>query len=233
MKAAIIAAGKGERLFGGGISVPKPLVPIAGEPLIARAIRAAAGLDVTSVACIVNDIYPEVADYLEDTRWPVPVETVVKTTPSSMESLFGLAPLLAGEPFVLFTVDAVFLPGTLEPFVATAETFKDALGALALTHLVDDEKPLWVRTDEDNRIIAIGDSAVPSSLITAGFYYFRPEIFGFMATARALKFTALRHFLGLLARCDKPLYGIPVAPTIDVDFPEDIEKAEDFLRNTP
>jgi NDP-sugar pyrophosphorylase family protein len=232
MKAAIIAAGKGERLMAGGISVPKPLVPIAGEPLIARAIRAAARLKVDSLACIVNDLHPEVAVYLQREEWPVRVETVIRTTPNSMESLFGLAPLLEEEPFVLFTVDAVFPSGTLEAFVDAAQNCVDGLGALALTHFVDDEKPLWARTGDRNRITALGDAAAGSGLVTAGFYYFRPEIFEYMSMAHALGFQALRQFLGLLTRCDRPLYGIPVATTIDVDYPEDIEKAEAFLKDT-
>ncbi len=232
MKAGIIAAGKGERLMAGGIEMPKPLVPIAGEPLIARAIRAAARLKVDSVACIVNDLHPAVAAYLHREKWPVPVDVVIRTTPSSMESLFGLAQLLTEEPFVLFTVDAVFPSGTLESFVSAAKDCRDGLGALALTRFVDDEKPLWVRTDGENRIVTLGEAAAESGLVTAGFYYFRPEIFDFIAAARSRGFQALRQFLGLLAQCSRPLYGIPVATTIDVDHPEDIEKAEAFLKET-
>lgn len=42
MKAAIIAAGLGERMAKGGISTPKPLIPVAGRPLISRVINTAA-----------------------------------------------------------------------------------------------------------------------------------------------------------------------------------------------
>jgi len=84
MKVGIIAAGKGERLTRGGITTPKPLLPVAGRPLIARIIDASAKLKAESVACIVNDLNPTVAGYLRSTPWPLPVELVVKTTPSSM-----------------------------------------------------------------------------------------------------------------------------------------------------
>ena len=140
MKAGIIAAGKGERLARANIGIPKPLISICGEYLIDRIIRAAASINVSSIACIVNDLYPEVAKHLRSRSWPVPVELVVKTTPSSMESLFELSPLLGDEPFLLFTVDAVFEFKTLGGFVAEAQAIKKAHAVLALSEFVDDER---------------------------------------------------------------------------------------------
>jgi NDP-sugar pyrophosphorylase family protein len=230
MKAGIIAAGKGERLVRGGIPVPKPLVPVCGEPMIARAIRAAARLKVTSIACIVNNLHPEVAGYLRSGHWPVPLELVVKNTSSSMESLFELAPFLDTGPFMLFTVDAVFPFETLDPFLFKARGIHGASGVLALTRFVDDEKPLWVETDADQKITAMGNDAGPCPYVTAGFYYFHPDIFTEVRAARAVKLGALRQFLGLLVDSGHAIYGLPVSKTLDVDYPEDIEKAEGFLR---
>lgn len=230
MKAGIIAAGTGERLAQGGISIPKPLVPIAGEPMIARVVRAAAELKVTGVACVVNDLNPEVARYLQSGSWPVPVELVVKTTPNSMESLFSLAPLLDREPFILFTVDAVFSMKALKAFLSGARGIGGAEGVLALTGHVDDEKPLWVKVDSTQRVIIVGDAAGPGPFVTAGFYYFSPQVFKEMGAARHRNLGALRQFLALLVEKGYAVYGFPVSKTVDVDYPEDIAKAEAFLR---
>lgn len=229
MKAAIIAAGIGERLTLGGIETPKPLVPVGGRPLIERIIRAAANLGMSSVACIVNDVKPDVAEFLQSTVWPIPLELKIKTTPSSMESLFCLEPFLRDEPFLLFTVDVVFGIATVEDFLSGAKKLSEAAGVLALTDYVDDEKPLWVRLDENSKISAMGESAKGSRYVTAGFYYFEPSIFSLIEPARQLNLTALRQFLGLLISEGYDLHGLPVAKTIDVDYPEDIEKAESFL----
>ena len=230
MKMGIIAAGKGERLAQGGVLTPKPLVPVGGMPLIARLIEAGAKLKVSSLACIVNDLNPDIAGFLHSGHWPVPVEIVVKTTPNSMESLFCLAPNLSDEPFVLFTVDVVCTQQIVEDFVRKARALTGAKGALALTRFVDDEKPLWAAVNSSGRITAIGDAARGSPLVTAGFYYFTPEIFSEAASARTKKLAALRQFLGHLIDQDYPIYGIPVPKTIDVDYPEDIEKAEAYLK---
>ncbi len=228
MKAGIIAAGKGERLIRGGLMTPKPLVTVGGEPLIARAIRAAASVQVSSIACIVNDLYPEVIRYLQSRSWPVPLDLIVRTTPNSMESLFSLAPFLDGGPFLLLTVDAVFGFETLERFLLRARGLERGAGALALTRWIDDEKPLWARTDAGDRIVALGDAA-KDRYVTAGFYYLTPEIFQRIEAARQGSLRALREFLTLLVDTDYPLYGFPVAKTFDVDHPDDVEKAERAL----
>lgn len=230
MKAGIIAAGRGERMSRGGVFTPKPLIPLGGEPLIARVIRAAAHVRATSVVCIVNDLHQTVVEYLRSRCWPVPLELIVKSTPSSMESLFSLAPLLEGEPFLLLTVDAVFGFSTLERFCARAAALPGADGVLALTRFIDDEKPLWARMDRRHRIMALGEAARPSRYVTAGFYYFNPIIFRLVESARLQRTGALRHFLGLLLERGYSLFGIPVAKTVNVDDPGDIEKARIHLR---
>lgn len=230
MKAGIIAAGVGERLARKGISKPKPLVPLRGEPMIARVIHMAARLNVSSVACIVNAIDPSVSGYLQSRSWPVPLELVVKTTPNSMESLFSLAPLLDKDPFVLFTVDAVFPFETLKSFFEKACAINEADGVLALTDFIDDEKPLLARTDTSQRIIALGEKAEQSPSATAGFYFFRPAIFRAMDAARAANLGSLRKFLSLLIERNSPIYGLPVGKTVDVDCPEDLEVAESYLK---
>jgi NDP-sugar pyrophosphorylase family protein len=230
MKAGIIAAGLGERMVRGGITTPKPLIPILGQPLISRIILTAARLGASSIACILNAEDVAVTEYLKEGSWPLPLDIMVKTTPNSMESLFALAPLLSDEPFILFTVDVVAGYETMRDFLHRARRPGNGCGALALTGFIDDEKPLWVSITETGRIRAMGEGAKGSPHITAGFYYFSPEIFEMVATAREKGLNALRRFLGLLIDSGYPLYGIPVSKTLDVDFPEDIAKAEAFLR---
>jgi len=155
---------------------------------------------------------------------------VRRTTPSSMESLFTLSPLLATGRFVLLTVDAVFAPATLRAFVRAADCLRAADGVLALSAFVDDEKPLWARTAPDGCITALGPGAAGSGLVTAGFYVFDPVIFGEIAAARAAGYTALRQFLGHLLERGYRLHGKRVAKSVDVDRPADIAVAEAFVR---
>jgi NDP-sugar pyrophosphorylase family protein len=107
---------------------------------------------------------------------------------------------------------------------------EDSKGALALTGFIDDEKPLWAALDGSGRVTALGDAARGSPFITAGFYYFSPDIFDEIAAARRKKLNALRQFLSHLIDEGYRIHGVPVPKTIDVDYPEDIEKAEAYLK---
>src|SRR5262250_539821 len=131
MKAALIAAGLGERLHAAGITVPKPLIGVAGKPLIDHVLDAVAGIG--ELVCIFNEQADAVEAHCRRRRAAPVLQIVRRTTPSSMESLFALAPHLGDAPFVLLTVDAVFAPAVLGEFLATAARRPDADAVLAVT----------------------------------------------------------------------------------------------------
>lgn len=230
MRAAIIAAGQGERLRAAGYAQPKPLVPVHGQALIDYALGAIAAAGIGEVACIVNEESVGIEQHCRR-QWPqLSFEFIRRTTASSMESLITLAPLLGNERFVLLTVDSIFAPDVLRQFLQAAAGHADAEGVLAVTRFVEDEKPLWVQLDDAQRIVRIGPAAATSGWITAGFYTFETSIF--RDAAMALRtFTALRQLLGHLVDCGYRLYGEPVGKAVDVDRVEDIATAEAFVES--
>ncbi len=228
MNAGIIAAGLGERLQAHGITTPKPLIEIGGRPLIARTIDAVCGAGATRVACIVNAETNRVRDYLRDTRWPVPVDVIQRTTASSAESFLALAPLLAREAFLLTTVDTICDPRALTALVTRAQAQAPAASVLGVTTTVDDEKPLWAELDADGRIRSFGD-AQRSRHVTAGVYFLQPLVYSLANAAPGRVFAAFRVLLAALLEHGHPLYGYDVGPSIDVDRAEDIVAAERLL----
>ena len=229
MKAGIIAAGLGERFRSAGIATPKPLVRVGGKTLLGRAIESAAAAGAEAVALIVNAESPEVARYVRAERWAVPVELTVKTTPSSMESFLALEPQLRDSPFLLTTVDAITAKGTLAA-LAHAGLAAGPTGTLAVTTFVDDEKPLCVRLGAEAKIVALGAEAAGSGLVTSGAYFFFPVVYDHVGEARRRGLAALREFLGLLVEEGAPLYGFRAGDSVDVDRPEDVAVAEQFLK---
>src|SRR5262250_2701925 len=126
MKAALIAAGLGERLRAAGITVPKPLIAVAGKPLIDHVLDAVAAAGIGELVCIFNERDDAVEAHCRRRRAAPALQIVRRTTPSSMESLFALAPHLGGAPFALLTVDAVFAPAVLRDFLSAAARHRDA-----------------------------------------------------------------------------------------------------------
>jgi NDP-sugar pyrophosphorylase family protein len=228
VRAGIIAAGHGARLRAAGIATPKPLVPIGGEPLIARAIALARGAGATSVACIVNAETDAVRRFLEERDFGIPIAIVQRTTASSAESLLALRPLLEGAPFLLLTVDAVLAPARVQALVRRAAELPEAAGVLGVTTLVDDEKPLWAELAADGRVRTLGD-ATRARHVTAGVYFLQPVMYALADAVPPRERTALRALLTSLLRHGHTLYGLDVGRTIDVDRPEDVAAAERLL----
>jgi len=228
VKAGIIAAGFGERLRERGIVTPKPLVEIAGRPLIARAIDAAAAAGATRVACIVNAETDRVRRYLETTPFAIPIDVVQRTTASSAESFLALRSLLEDAPFLLLTVDAVIAPAAVRGLVEAAAACADAAGVLGVTTVVDDEKPLWAELDVSMRIVTLGDAA-RARHVTAGVYFLKPLVYSLADASGAGTWSAFRLFLGALLAHGHALYGYDVGPAVDVDRPEDVAAAERLL----
>ena len=230
MNVGILAAGAGSRLHAGGFPMPKPLLPIAGVPLIGRLLRALRPLTPEAIVCIINSQGTRVVDYVRQHYPTLPIEFVQQDTASSYESFTVLCAHLCGSPFLVTTVDAVFPPDFLPQFVAAAGQQPGIDMMLAVTTFIDDEKPLHVRFDAHQRIIQLGAAARDSAYVTSGFYYCAPRISAACAALAPTRVSALREFLGWLLQQGYWLQGYIAPKTIDVDRPQDIAVAEQFVQ---
>ncbi|MBQ1667637.1 MAG: NTP transferase domain-containing protein, partial [Prevotella sp.] len=164
MKYAIIAAGEGSRLSQEGVNEPKPLVKVNGEHLIDRLIRVFMSLDAEEIVVICNDLTTLVSSHLAEIQEKglygkrVPLRYIVKSTPSSMHSFYELSSYLEDSPFVLTTVDTIFHE---EEFAAYVQAFQQQIGKvdglMGVTDYVEDEKPLYVGTDEAMNVTGFYD----------------------------------------------------------------------------
>ncbi|MBM3223191.1 MAG: hypothetical protein FJZ47_05215 [Candidatus Tectomicrobia bacterium] len=230
MKVGILAAGAGSRLRAGGFTLPKPLVPIAGVPLIGRLLGAIAPLAPEAIVCIINRQGTPVADYVRQHYPTLPVTFVQRDTASSYESFTVLCAHMQDAPCLISTTDTVFAPGFLQDFVAAAQQRPAVDMLLSLTSFIDDEKPLYVRLDAQQRIVALGEAAHGSPYVTSGFYYCSPRISAACARLGPAHASALRVFLGWLQHERYWLQGYLAPKMVDVDRPQDIAVAEQFVQ---
>ncbi len=176
MRYAVIAAGEGSRLASEGIEKPKPLVQLGNEMLIDRLIRIFMDNGADEIVVICNDRTAQVASHLVDLQRdglngrPVPLRFLVKSTPSSMHSLFEISQFLEGAPFILTTVDTVFSEQEFRRYVDEVRSARDGEGVMAVTDYVDDESPLYVETDNMMNIRGFHDEPNRQPLISAGIY---------------------------------------------------------------
>ena len=158
MDFAIIAAGEGSRLVQEGVTTPKPLINIQGSPLIERLIRIFLKNGASSISVIVNEEMTEVQDFLKKLQLPVPFHLHIQSTPSSMHSFYALSRYLKNDRFCLTTVDPIFREEEFSDYIQAFKNIDNIDGLMAVTDFVDDEKPLYVKTDEDWRIVEFGSS---------------------------------------------------------------------------
>jgi NDP-sugar pyrophosphorylase family protein len=228
VKAGILAAGEGTRLQGGGPPSYKPLLKIHGKSLIQRTIEQLLDAGAGSLAIIVNEASLPVRDHVLGLGVPVPVDFVVRSTPSSMHSLLALRPFFEGQPALISMVDSILPPGSLRALAESARARRRSDGTLALTSFVDDEKPLCARLDGD-RIRALGTGLPRARWVTAGIYYFTPRTWPELDRAGDLGMSKMRNFLAHLIDAGFRLHGHRLPKTVDVDRPQDVRAAEDYV----
>lgn len=231
MKFAIIAAGEGSRLSQEGVILPKPLVRIGGEAMIDRLLRIFAANDADEIVVIVNRLHPETEHHLrllQAGSWRGRLRIVVKTTPSSMHSFFEISPFLSDAPFCLTTVDTIFRE---EEFADYIEQFRrsTADGLMAVTDFIDDEKPLYVGTDNDLNITGFFDENKDCQYISGGIYCLQPQAIETLRRCVASGQSRMRNFQRQLVKDGLALRAHVFSKILDVDHATDIRKAESFL----
>jgi NDP-sugar pyrophosphorylase family protein len=229
MTFAIIAAGEGSRLRTEGVTVSKPLVRLRGIPMIERIIGMAIRNGADRFCCIINEESTDLREYFLSREFDIPVKIIVKSTPSSMHSLFALAPLLKEGPFCLTTSDAVFRETEFQRYLVYASSNTKSDGVLAVTEFIDDERPLYVEMNERAEILKFDDQRGGLKWATGGIYFFSPRVFDVMDGALGRRMNRLRNFLRYLLECGYALYGFPFSKIVDVDHVGDIAAAEKFL----
>ena len=225
MRFGIISAGKGSRLASEGAGQPKPLVPICGVPMIERLIRIMNGCGADRIAVIVNGENPETVSLLKS----LPVDLVIKKTPTPMHSMMELAPYLDGDRFCVTTVDAVFSENRFRSMMD--EFSKSSLdGLMGVTSLIDDEKPLYVDVDGEMMIKGFHDSQDGCRYVSAGIYALNAKAIDVLKGCLDSGQTRMRYFQRQLLEAGMQLKAFDMGQVVDVDHVSDVERAQEIAK---
>jgi 1L-myo-inositol 1-phosphate cytidylyltransferase len=228
----VLAAGTGTRLGSAEAGVPKPLLTVAGMPLIAHALRHAAASGCTDAIVVIGFEGRQVKEAVEAIRSPLRirfVETADHTAPNGHS-------LLAAEPFArprffLQMVDHLFedvvLPKLAAPTWRADELARVLVDAAPVGLDLDDATKVRM---EEGRVVAIGKAVAPWDAIDAGCFALTHAVFPALRAvtdggARTVS-SAMRQLADCRALCAVDLGGIR---WVDVDTPRDRADAERML----
>ena len=230
----IIAAGDGTRIKQEGGSVAKPLVRIGGVPMIGRLITLMAQSGARAVSVIINENMPEVREYLEVLEPNIDCELrfTEMTTMSSFHTFYELLKFMQPEDkYVVTTVDSIFRVQDFEKYVSKFDDAdKNIDGLMGVTTYIDDEKPLYVKTDDKDNITGYTDFPErETKYISAGIYGLRNEFFPYIERCMEKGVARMRNFQRNLVEEGLRLKAFDLGKVIDIDHLSDIAKAEKFL----
>jgi NDP-sugar pyrophosphorylase family protein len=221
LQGGIIAAGQGTRLRADGYRVSKPMVPVAGRPLIDLTLDRFRAAGIRRLTIIINDTSDDCRQWLRHNAGDFDLDLIVRTTPSSYASFQVVVSRLDRAPAVITTVDAVMPVDDFRAFVESSANFANSTVALGLTDYVDDENPLWATLDAaDGRIRQLGGSH--GTHVTAGLYGLPAQ----RPAEPATSFARLRDYLGWLVAEHPPVRGIVLPRVFDIDRARDVVAAE-------
>lgn len=240
MKALIFAAGLGTRLKPLTDTMPKALVPLHGEPLLAHTLRRLISSGATEAVVNVHHFGEQIIDYLARTDWGIPVG-ISDERGALLETGGGLrkaAPLFhePDAPILIHNVD----------ILSNADL--GALYAAAAPHdafLLVSDRPTqrYLLFDDDLRLrgwtnLATGEVRSPypdldprglHRLAFAGIHCFSPRLLPRME-AWPQRFSIIDFYLKVCAEADIRACVQPGLQLLDVGKVDSLRQAETFLR---
>ncbi|MCL9813131.1 bifunctional sugar-1-phosphate nucleotidylyltransferase/acetyltransferase [Natranaeroarchaeum aerophilus] len=174
MKAVVLAAGEGTRMRPLTATRPKPMVPVAGKPLVEHVLDIAAEY-VDGYVLVVGYKEESIRSYLGDEHLGKPIEYVRQEEQRGTAHAIGQAEPYVDERFLALNGD-VMLDDGLVAKLAGAEA-----NAIA-TMRVDDPTAYGVISRDGDRVTGIVEKPKdpPSTLANLGLYAFEPEIFEYI-----------------------------------------------------
>jgi dTDP-glucose pyrophosphorylase len=219
--AVVMAGGRGERLRPLTDSIPKPMIKVAGRPILERIVLHLVGSGIRRVFLSVNYMRERIEEHFGDGRsFGCSIEYLAEEAPLGSGGSLSLLPEMPSAPLLVLNGDLVTqfdLPGILA--CHTAGGYRLTVGV----HLYVQSIPLGVLDLNGSRVTGFREKPSIVSTVNAGIYVLEPALLEEIPRATFTPMTALIE--GCLQRGDAVGAAFIAEDWIDVGNPRDLVRA--------
>lgn len=231
MRAVVLAAGRGRRLFPQGKEA-KVLHRLLGLTLLDRVILSARDAGVSEFVVVTGYRAEEVEAYVGDgSRWDVTATCVRnrRWPEGNGTSLLAARSHVEGEPFLVLMGDHVLDVAILRAFLAKKPMPPVVAVDPRIETIPDPEEALKVRLEGD-RVVATGRDLVPADGVDCGVFLFHDTVFDVLRKTTAAGRGALSDATETMAQAGLlRAWPIPATWWFDLDTPHVVRQAEEAM----
>lgn len=232
MQTVIIAGGKGTRL--GLKDIPKPMVDIAGKPLLEHQIELAKSYGSDEFFILSGHLAHVIEDYFGDgTKWGVKIHHIVEPYPLGTAGSLKLLEGKLNDRFMVFYGDVV-MDFDINSFINFDKKYPNSVGTTLVhpnDHPYDSD---LLEIDKNFRVTKMlpkphVDNEYYQNLVNAAVYIFSNKIFDYIESNVSQDFG--KHILGRVLNAGEELYAYVTPEYIkDMGTADRFEKVkQDFI----
>ena len=208
MKAVVMAGGEGSRLRPLTIRRPKPMVPIAGKPVMEHILNLLKRHGITEVVVTVQYLASNIEDYFGNgSQFGMRITYSREDVPLGTAGSVKNAEEQLTEPFLVISGDALTDYNLTD--IINYHQEKKALATLTLAHVPNPLEYGVIITNEDGHITQFLEKPswgeVFSDTINTGIYVLDPQIFSYFEPNKQYDFS--QELFPLMLRKGDPIYG--------------------------
>ena len=218
----IMAGGQGNRLRPHTENCPKPLLPVAGKPMLEHIIERAKAEGFEQFVLAIHYLGHMIEEYFEDgSRWHVNIEYLREQSPLGTAGAVGLLASRPDAPFVVTNGDVLtdIRYGELLDFHC-----RHGAAATMAVRVHEWQHPFGVVHTQGVDIVGFEEKPVARSHINAGIYVLEPAAFDALGAGEHCDMPAL--FERLQQRTLRTIVYPMHEPWLDVGRPDDYLSAQ-------
>ncbi|MCX8174030.1 MAG: sugar phosphate nucleotidyltransferase [Thermoplasmata archaeon] len=225
MKAVVLAAGEGKRLKPLTAKIPKPLIPVAGKPLLLHTLDALKNAGIEEIGVVVHQHEAQFREMFEGKEG---ITLIRQERPAGTGDAVKAARKFCDSEFVCINGDIVFDEAILKVLLEKGKGGKNVLAAVERKNTGDYGT---VESDGDVLVKIHEKARYKGDYINAGIYYFTPEIFEALEKIGVSPRGEyeLTDAINLLAAQQKVVCIRSTGPWEDIGKPWELLKANEIL----